>query len=113
MRDTLAGMVLGAGLVAFAFVGWQSEPQAQGQTTNLTSPVGDNVFVMGMPAGEAGQRVIVFDKPRYTLAVYEVDTLAGRIALRSVRNVRWDMSLDDFNSLPPKPNEVRAMTEGN
>ena len=113
MRNTFAGMVLAAGLVAFALVGWQAEPRAQGQTTDLTNPVGGDVFVMGMSVGEAGQRVIVFDKPRYTLAVYEVDALAGRIALRSVRNVRWDLSLDDFNSLPPKPKEVRAMTEGN
>ena len=112
MRDTFAGMVLGAGLVVLAFVGWQAEPQAQGQTTKLANPVGDDVFVMGMPVGEAGHRVIIFDKPHYTLAVYEVDTLAGRIALRSVRNVRWDLSLDDFNSLTPKPNEVLAMTAG-
>ena len=113
MRDTFTGMVLGAGLVVFAFVGWPAEPQAQGQTTKLTNPVGDDVFVMGMPVGEAGQRVIVFDKPHYTLAVYEIDALAGRIALRSVRNVRWDLSLEHYNSLPPEPKDIRAMTEGN
>jgi hypothetical protein len=99
--------------MAFAFVGWQTEPFVHGQTTNLANPVGDDVFVMGISAGEAGQRVIVFDKSHYTLAVYEVDTLAGRIALRSVRHVRWDLSIDDFNSLPPKPDEVRAMMEDN
>lgn len=110
MRDTFAGIVLGAGLTAFAFVGWQTQPVAHGQTTqDVVNRNADNTVVMTVPTGEAGQRVIVFDKNTYTLAVYDVDTLGGRIALRSVRQVQWDMGLEDFNSLPPKPAEVRAM----
>lgn len=109
MRDTFVGMVLGAALTTFAFVGWQTQPNAHGQTPRDRNA--ENTTVMTVPMGEAGQRVIVFDKDRYTLAVYEVDTLGGRIALRSVRQVQWDLTLEEFNALPPKPTEVRAMME--
>lgn len=109
MRDTFVGMVLGVGLTTFAFVGWQTQPTAHGQTTqDVVNRNADNTVVMTVPT-EAGQRVIVFDKTSYSLAAYDIDTLGGRIALRSVRQVQWDMGLEDFNSLPPKPAEVRAM----
>lgn len=110
MRDTFVGMVLGVALTAFAFVGWQSQPSAHGQTTqDVLQRNAENTVVMTVPLGDAGQRVIVFDKDRFTLAVYEVDMLGGRIALRSVRQVQWDLALEEFNSLPPKPAEVQAM----
>ena len=111
MRDTFVGIVLGAFLTTFALVGWRTQPTAHGQTTADHRPSAENTTVMTVPMGEAGQRVIVFDKDRHTLAVYEVDTLGGRIALRSVRQVQWDLALEEFNALPPKPAEVRVMME--
>lgn len=110
MRDTFVGMVLGSALTVFAIVGWQTQPNAHGQTTqDVINRNAENTVVMTVPLGEVGQRVIVYDKNQYTLAVYDVDTLNGRVALRSVRQTQWDLALDEFNSTQPKPDEVKAM----
>ena len=110
MRDTIAGIVLGVGLTTFAFVGWKTQPTAHGQTArDVVNRNTENTVVMTTSNGEAGHRVILFEKSNHTLAVYDIDALGGRIALRSVRQVQWDLRLEDLNSLPPKPAEVRAM----
>ncbi len=110
MRNMFVGTVLGAVLAALFCGGWQSQPLAYGQVArSAANGFASETVVSTLAIGDAGQRVIIFDKDQSTLAVYEVDMTTGRIALRSVRQVRWDMALEDFNSLPPKPAEVRAM----
>ena len=43
------------------------------------------------------------------MAVYHVDRATGKITLKSVRNVRWDLLLDEFNGTNPAPREIRAL----
>ena len=111
MRDTFVGMFLGTALTAFAVVGWQTQPPAHGQGANADRHYAENTVVTTVPFGEGGQRVVVYDKQRFALAVYEIDA-GGRVALRSVRQLQWDLALEEFNTLQPKPTEVRAMMGG-
>jgi hypothetical protein len=33
------------------------------------------------------------------------------LSLKSVRNVAWDLMIEDFNSANPTPREIRALTQ--
>ena len=53
----------------------------------------------------------VIDPRQQTIGVYSVDHVTGRISLRSVRNIRWDLQMTDFNSDNPLPREIRLQLE--
>ncbi len=52
---------------------------------------------------------ILFDPIRQVIAVYQIDSASGAITLKSVRNVSWDLRIEDYNSNKPAPKDIRAM----
>lgn len=60
---------------------------------------------------EGRQQVTVVDPRRQVMAVYHIDRNTGSITLRSVRNVQWDMVMEDFNSGSPTPREIRSIAD--
>lgn len=55
--------------------------------------------------------VVVADVNRAVVAVYHIDPLNGKLSLKSVRNVSWDLQMLQFNSESPLPEEVRSGLE--
>jgi hypothetical protein len=53
----------------------------------------------------------LIDPATRTMAVYHIDTSSGEIALKSVRNVNFDLQMMEFNGKSPLPNEIRAILE--
>jgi hypothetical protein len=53
-----------------------------------------------------GTQVVVLDPSQRCLAVYQVDA-AGNLALKCVRNLAFDLRMEEFNGLPPLPSELR------
>ena len=45
------------------------------------------------------------------MAVYHIDRATGALALKSVRNVHWDLQIEDYNSASPTPREIRLLTD--
>jgi hypothetical protein len=45
------------------------------------------------------------------MSVYHIDRQTGEIALRSVRNVAWDLQMEEFNGVSPSPREIRSLLE--
>ena len=37
--------------------------------------------------------------------------MTGQIELKSVRNVQWDLLIEEFNGVRPLPREIRALLE--
>ena len=35
----------------------------------------------------------------------------GELALKSVRNIQWDLQMTEFNGVAPLPRDIRAMLE--
>jgi hypothetical protein len=60
---------------------------------------------------EGRQQITVVDPRRQVMAVYHIDRNSGSITLRSVRNVQWDMVMEDFNSGNPTPREIRSIAD--
>jgi hypothetical protein len=55
-------------------------------------------------------QVTLIDAKSRVMCVYHVDR-EGKIELKSVRNVQWDLLIEEFNGVSPLPREIRALLE--
>ena len=69
------------------------------------------MITVSTPLGDQRQQLTVIDTRQRVMCVYQIDNVSGEIALRSVRNIHWDLQLSEFNSASPLPREVRSMIE--
>jgi hypothetical protein len=121
MRAAACGVIVGLALLAWA-VGFPepqfSEAQAQrpaGAFAPSPNAAQDraaaaDVIALSYDAGGTQQITIVDPRGR-SLAVYHVDRVTGGLSLKSVRNIAFDLQIEDFNSNSPTPREIRALTE--
>jgi hypothetical protein len=94
-RDTSAQAQGPEGVTAMPSPPSNAKPGQEGRIQTTTIPMGNY------------QQVVVLDAERGALAVYHVDAATGRVALRSVRNVYWDLEVAAFNTDDPQPREIR------
>jgi hypothetical protein len=104
--STFVGLVLAALVSAVGpSVGFAQRPV----TAAATSSAG--LVTLSTPSGDNRQQVTLIDPATRTMAVYHIDTSSGEIALKSVRNVNFDLQMMEFNGKSPLPNEIRALLE--
>jgi hypothetical protein len=111
MKATGFGLVLGFGLLVAAVVwgGPQAGPSRLVQDRAVPS---DQLIALSFDLGDGRQQVTMVDPRQRVLAVYHIDKASGGIALKGVRNVQWDLLMEDFNSAgTPTPREVRAISQ--
>jgi len=105
-------------VAALVLVGWLSGSVLgipyDGAPAVSTAPVGPNqgLMTIASPPQEGQQMFTVIDSATRAMAVYHVDLKSGQTTLRSVRNLHWDLQLEDFNSVTPKAREVRIQVQG-
>ncbi|HTN74146.1 MAG TPA: hypothetical protein VL096_02825, partial [Pirellulaceae bacterium] len=113
MNKTVSGVVLGAGamLVLWGLVSWQPIALAQRPVGPGSPMVPNNGAQRAAPSGELialsfdvggnRQQVTLVDPRTHMMSVYHLEPLTGEIALKSVRNVHWDLQMDEFNAKQP------------
>lgn len=69
---------------------------------------GPGLITFTASLGEHKQQVTVIDPETRTMAVYHID---GEIVLKSVRNIRYDLQMVEFNGSKPLPREIRSLAE--
>ena len=82
---------------------------AQAQTTPARTP--GNLQLVKTAAAQGGEYVIVLDQQKKVLASYLVNAQSGQITLASIRNIQWDLQLEEYNGNDPKPRDVRALLD--
>jgi hypothetical protein len=109
MQRSLIGVLLGTLLVvALTAVPGSSEPNAAGQ--GPVASFSSAPLIANVASTDGGPQIVtVIDPTQRVLAVYHVDKTSGEIALKSVRNLTWDLQLLDFNSQKPLPKDIRDM----
>jgi len=100
----LVGLMLLVGVAIF------SEAQAQRPVGVADRGQPGELLALSMDV-EGRQQVTVVDPRRQVMAVYHIDRNTGSINLRSVRNVQWDLVMEDFNSGSPTPREIRSIAD--
>lgn len=69
------------------------------------------LWIQATPIDDRQQAVLVVDPQLRSAAVYLLDNTAGTLALKSTRNITWDLLVGDFNAQEPKPAALRRLIE--
>jgi len=103
----VVGVVLGIAAAAGAGRGWLYAQAPQ------LAPIsqGNGLIALTATGAEGRQQITLVDPQQRVICVYHVDPERGELALRSVRNVRWDLLLETFNGASPAPEEIRSLLE--
>lgn len=113
MRNALVGLVVGSVIVlALADVGFRpnhSWAQLPGATGSSSGSAAGTLIALSSDATEGCQQVVVIDTQNQSMTVYHVEHAKGTISLRSVRNIRADFLMDEYNTDVPLPREIRAI----
>jgi hypothetical protein len=114
MRAILLGLAAGILVVCGLNAAPSTFPEVHAQRIGGSDPAGaqraDLVAIAGSVV-DRQQLLLVMDPHRRTLASYQVDAQTGQIALRSVRDLRWDLAMDYFNGTEPSPEKIQALLE--
>ena len=114
MRFAVLGLAVVAGLVIVgSAVGQRREAPGErigARATDRAIPSSEMIALSSENA-DGNQQVVLIDPKSHVMSVYHVARSSGTISLKSVRNVHWDLQMDEFNSGTPSPQEIRAMLD--
>ena len=101
-----------AGVLACGTLG-TANPRALSAERSLTNQASGTggLLTHAVSIGEARQQLTVIDPQMRVVSVYHIDSASGEIALKSVRNIHWDLQMVEFNASSPAPREIRALLE--
>jgi len=113
MKKAGFGLLIGAVLMVTALgaFGPLADVFAQRTQPVLTPGNGSDLLVVPIPSGDKGQLLAVIDPRQRVMSVYRIDILSGKIALKSVRNIHWDLQMTHLNNEAPLPQEIKSMLE--
>ena len=113
MKNCVLGALAGVAAVAIWFSGdWPTEP-AYGRTGQALGGAPADLIVLGTSTNGQFQQLTLLDPQTHVMSVYHIDGGSGRIELKSIRNIHWDLQMDEFNGSAPLPGEIRALLEQN
>ncbi|MFI4876037.1 MAG: hypothetical protein ACIALR_11885 [Blastopirellula sp. JB062] len=107
MRSAVLGFGLVVSLVFAA--AWFDTPVAPVQAQAPFAATPNGALISHSTNTAAGmQQIVLIDSQTRVMGVYHVDGMTGKIALKSVRNLHWDMLLEAHNSTNPSPSDIKA-----
>ncbi len=117
MGRTILGFLAGIGLVTagIAVAGPRENVYGPRDTPADAPPAaaaGTELIVVSTSVGEKGLLLLtVVDPRRRAIGVYHVEKATGKVALKSVRDIQWDLQITDLNNENPLPGEIRSLLE--
>ena len=111
MKNAMLGALGAICLLAIAGPWWQAEDEVFAQSKRHDYATALGLLALRSPGGNGKELLTVIDPSTRVVAVYHIDGHSGEIALRSVRNLTWDLQMLEFNGLNPLPQEIRSLLE--
>ena len=111
MKTLIVGLLVGGGIV---LVGAQIayRPDSAFAQTSAPYPRGATSELIALnTTAEGHQQLTIIDPRARVIGVYHIDSARGEIALKSVRNIHWDLQLTEFNSAAPLPREISSLLQ--
>lgn len=94
--------------IMIVVVGWVSLwSQTSGAPTGNMPQNTERLEVVSSMLPSGVQQIVVVDSQNRAMAIYHVDPAQGKLVLRSVRNLSWDLSMEQFNGQAPLPSDLR------
>jgi len=106
MKQMAIGVLVGVGLVMAT---WGSPTLSSPVLAQQGSTQSGNQELIALSAqlADGKQQVTVIDPRARVVSVYHISPTSGEIALKSVRNIHWDLQMTQFNGKAPLPEEIR------
>jgi hypothetical protein len=114
MKRAVLGSLVCVGLVmaAVGAAGQRGEVFAQRVTPpDPPAVAGGELIVVPATLADKGQMLTVVDPRQKVVCVYHIDLATGKIALRSVRKIHWDLQMTYMNNENPLPQEIQSLLE--
>jgi hypothetical protein len=112
MKQAMLGALVVAGLVAVVLSAFGRNDWAAAQQQSAAGSLGGgDLIVVPMTSGDKSQVLSIVDPRQRMLCVYRIDSLTGKIALKSARNLNWDLQMSYLNNEAPLPQEIRSLLE--
>jgi hypothetical protein len=109
MKATLIGAIGGALIVALAGSFLRESPVYAQRPGAIDSSA--ELTAVTTPLDATHQQLTVIDPRMQVISVYHMDLPTGAITLKSVRNIRWDLQLVEFNGTSPLPSVIRSQLD--
>ena len=111
MKKAVLGALAGIGLAMtiFGAMDHRDEVFAGRLGAEHVGGLANQVFAMPGPAVEDGQLLTVIDPSTRVIGVYHIASPSGKITLRSVRNIHWDLQMTYLNNESPLPQEIQSL----
>src|SRR5688500_1226992 len=112
MRSTWVGWLSVAALLVAVGLGESIARVFAQRPTSAAGTTGDSLLSHSMELPDGRQQIALIDGRTRSIAIYQVDPRTGALGLKSVRNVHWDLQMDEYNSGGnPSPKEIRSLLE--
>jgi hypothetical protein len=110
VRGVIIGGLVGMAAAVAGVAGWADAqgPRATGQERVA---VGPDLLALSHDGGDGRQQITIVDPRQRVIAVYHVERATGALQLKSVRNIHWDLLIEDYNSGSPAPRDIRALND--
>lgn len=110
-----AALLIGWWAISTDLPAWAQPPQAPSGSPVLGARIplaaAGDLMAFSSESGSGPAQVTLIDAKSRVMAIYHVDRTTGQIELKSVRNVQWDLLVEEFNGVKPLPREIRALFE--
>jgi len=114
MRGLAGGVMLGLVALALGIVGFADAqgPRGGGHDRAAQGAASSSeLLALSHDGGDGRQQITIVHPRQRVMAVYHVDRASGALQLKSVRNVQWDLLIEDYNSGSPAPRDIRALKD--
>jgi hypothetical protein len=113
MRNVVLGVCLVvASLIAVAGFGAGDGSAPAGSPSDIRQAIArGDLIAFDARVGDKIQQLTVVDPKRRSVSVYHIELETGKIQLRSVRNINWDLSIEEYNAARPLPHEIRLQLQ--
>jgi len=110
MRGLVSGALIGLAVLIAGIVGLADAQAPRGAVHDRAGSSPD-LLALSHEGGDGRQQITLVDPRQRVMAVYQIDRASGAIQLKSVRNVQWDLVIEDYNAGTPAPRDIRALKE--
>jgi hypothetical protein len=120
MKRMILGVLVGVGLMMAAAAmaqqrgdgfGQRAAPVVPAASAPMAAVAGTELIVAPVALNDKIQMLTVVDPKQRALCVYHIDMMTGEIALKSVRNIQWDLRIHNMNTKEPLPQQIRSQLE--
>ncbi len=103
------GFVFVAAIAIWALVEPPGALHSQSPSMESLDVQGGELKVVSSMLPNGVQQIVVVQGSGRTMAVYHVEPTQGKIQLKSVRKLDWDLRMEQFNGQAPLPSELKLV----